>query len=139
MQQTAPDQTLAEPIWLGRHGGLPRLVASRHRSTGRLVFPRLPEHSPAAPRYEPVTLAAEAILYSFTIIHPNPKNPNPKTGERPFVLAFADFPEGARVFGRLRLADGARPLIGARLRVLVEPRAEGGPVYVFVAAEEDNQ
>jgi uncharacterized OB-fold protein len=131
MPQTVPDQ---EPIWLGWHGGSLRLIGSRNRTTGRCVFPRLPEHSPAASRYEPVTLAAEAVLYSFTIIHPNPK-----TGERPFVLAFADFPEGARVFGRLRLADGARPLIGARLRVLVEPRAEGGPAYVFVPAEEENR
>jgi uncharacterized OB-fold protein len=60
-----------------------------------------------------VQLSDEATLYSFTIIHPNPKS-----GLRPFVLAYADFPERVRVFGRLRMPEGMRPSIGMRLCVI---------------------
>lgn len=123
--------TRQDSSWLARGEGS-RLAASRHRSTGRYVFPRLPERSPAAPRYEPVTLSAHAELYSFTVIHPNPK-----TGQQPFTLVYADFPEGARVFGRLHLPEGERAVIGTRLAVEIEMSAEDEASYAFVPARED--
>jgi uncharacterized protein len=104
-----------------------QLGASRDRRTGQCVFPRIPETSPAAPRYEPVELSERATLYSFTIIHPNPK-----TGQAPFPLVYADFPEAARVFGRLRLPEGQRPRIGM---ALVAVSDEAGQ-YVFTPAPE---
>jgi uncharacterized OB-fold protein len=66
------------------------------------------------------------VLYSYTIIHPSPK-----AGLPPFALAYADFPEDVRVFGRLEFPAGARPAIGMRLRP-VRPSAGS---YVFVPAE----
>ena len=120
------------PFWIEVEEGARRLVASRDRTTGRCVFPRLPDHSPAAGRYEPVTLSAQASLYSFTIIHPNPK-----TGQRPFVLAYADFPEGARVFGQLQLPEGVRPVIGSRVETIFEPSGDSQEIrYAFVPARE---
>jgi uncharacterized protein len=107
-----------------------RLAASRRRASGALVFPRVPETSPAASGYEPVELSASATLYSFTTIHPNPK-----TGEPPFTVVYADFAEGARVFGRLRLS-GEVPRIGMRLNVIVEPNTDGQICYFFVPASE---
>ena len=90
--------------------------------------------SPAAPRYEAAVLSARGRLYSFTVIHPNPK-----TGQKPFALVYADFPEGARVFGRLTLPEGARPVIGTRLEVVIETTADGEASYAFVPAPEELQ
>jgi uncharacterized OB-fold protein len=134
MEQMEQEELRPEPSWIDRRDGRRKLVASRDRITGRCVFPRVPEHSPAAPRYEPVTLSAYAQLYSFTIIHPNPK-----TGQSPFALAYADFPEGARVFGRLQLSEGMRPVIGTRLEAVVELSADGEVRYAFVPTREEIQ
>ncbi|HYF88039.1 OB-fold domain-containing protein [Azospirillum sp.] len=123
-----------QPSWLDRSDGVPQLAASRHLETGRCVFPRVPATSPAAPRYEPVTLSSYARLYSHTVIHPNPK-----TGRTPFALVYADFPEGVRVFGPLDLPEGTRPVIGARLEAVIDESADGNPRYVFVPAEEAGQ
>lgn len=107
------------------------LPASRDRASGDGVFPRIPDQSPAAPRFEPITLSPVATLYSFTVIHPNPK-----TGLPPFALIYADFPENARVFGRLDLAGGERPRIGMPVRPVATKDDEGRESYQFVAAEE---
>jgi uncharacterized OB-fold protein len=87
-----------------------RLQACRDRDTGKGIFPRVPATSPSADQFEPITLSEIGTLYSFTIIHPNPK-----TGQTPFVLAYVDFPEDARVFGRLDLPEGQKPVIGTRI------------------------
>jgi uncharacterized protein len=89
------------------------LKASRQRSTGRGVYPAIPAQSPAAPAFDSITLSPDAKLYSFTIIHPNPKS-----GEKPFVLVYADFAEDVRVFGRLDLPEGVTPWIGMCLRLI---------------------
>jgi uncharacterized protein len=109
-----------------------RLPASRGKVSGHGIFPQIPDTSPAAPRYESITLSDKAVLYSYTITHPNPKS-----GEPPFVLVYADFPEDTRVFGRLIELDGERPHIGMQLRT-VRPAADDadGEGYVFVPAEE---
>jgi uncharacterized OB-fold protein len=117
-----------EPASHASAGSRPiRLAASRDPRTGQCVFPRIPESSPAASRYEPVELSPRATLYSFTVIHPNPK-----TGQAPFALAYADFPEAARVFGRLRLPDGQRPRIGMALMAVSDEANQ----YVFIPAQE---
>lgn len=103
-----------------------RLEASRELATQRGVFPRIPDTSPAADRYEPITLSAEATLYSFTVIHPSPKS-----GLPPFVLGYLDFAEDTRVFGRVSLPDGMAPQIGLRLR----PVRDAAAGYVFVSLE----
>lgn len=121
----ATDPTLATP----RAETAPvRLHASRNKASGHGVFPRIPDGSPAADRYEPIVLSDEAVLYSYTIIHPSPK-----TGLSPFTLACADFPEDVRVFGRVELPAGARPVVGMRLRP-VRPAADADG-YVFIPAE----
>ena len=117
-----------EGTGISRRSDSSGLVASRDRMSGKCVFPRVPDRSPASSRYEPVELSPLATLYSFTVIHPNPK-----TGEKAFVAIYADFPESARVFGRLRLPDGARPVIGMRLEIRVEG---SGDSYFFTPADE---
>jgi uncharacterized OB-fold protein len=107
-----------------------RLQASREKASGKGVFPRIPENSPAWERFEPILLSSKATLYSFTVIHPNPK-----TGLKPFTLVYADFPEDVRVFGKLDLAEGERVRIGAELRVMAAPNAG----YLFEVVEETHE
>ncbi len=106
------------------------LTASRHRTSEKYYFPVLPDSIPVARDCETVTLSPEATLYSFTVVHPSPKS-----GQPPFILAYADFPERVRVLGRLKLPDGARPGIGARLRLELDATAGGEPTYVFVPVQ----
>lgn len=106
------------------------LLGSRSHAGGEGVFPRIPAHSPAAGLYEDIELAGPAKLYSYTIIHPNPK-----MGSAPFVLVLADFQQKARVFGRLEV-EPEKVTIG----MTIEARLSQGPEecsYYFVPAGEN--
>lgn len=103
------------------------LLASRSLAGGAGVFPRIPPNSPAAHLYEDLELTGSATLYSYTVIHPGPK-----TGKPPFILALADYPQNARVFGRLDLPPEDLA-IGMSLTARV---AEDGN-YFFVPAGDN--
>lgn len=122
----APDPVLVPPP---DGAAVVRLLASREKATGRGLFPRVADGSPAAPLYEPIELSDEAVLYSYTVIHPSPK-----TGLPPVALGYVDFPEDVRVFGRLILTPGARPAIGMRLRPVPADDAGG---YAFAPIDGD--
>jgi uncharacterized OB-fold protein len=80
-------------------------------------------------------LSSRAKLYSYTVIHPNPKS-----GLDPFVLAYADFPEDVRVFGRLETTDRSGLRIGMEIRVVSRLKDGTDPrsgTYAFVPAQED--
>ncbi|WP_086023166.1 Zn-ribbon domain-containing OB-fold protein [Sinorhizobium fredii] len=125
----------AEPPRPAAHSDGMRLEASRDKESGKGVFPRIRASSPVADRYEPIMLSPEATIYSFTVIHPNPKS-----GLKPFALVYADFAEDVRVFGRLALAEGGRPRIGAPVRVTAASDAtDVNKDYLFVVAEENVQ
>lgn len=74
----------------------PALLASRHKRTHALRFPPLSPQSPLAPSHETVTVPGRGTLYSFSVIHPNPK-----TGAAPFALGYVDLPGPIRLFGRI--------------------------------------
>ncbi|EHJ59793.1 OB-fold domain-containing protein [Novosphingobium pentaromativorans] len=69
----------------------------------------------------------EAVLYSYTTIHPNPK-----TGESPFSLGYADFQGELRVFGKLDLGPDERPEVGMALRLEPQADTQSGPEYLLV-------
>ena len=76
-----------------------RLLAGRHRESGRLVFP-LPE-DPIA--FEPVTLPERGRLWSYTVQRFAPKSP-PYHGTEPFVpfaLGYVELPNALIVESRL--------------------------------------
>jgi len=88
-----------------------RLLASCHRSTGEIVFPPVPAHSPLADQYEGLLLEDEGTLYSFSVIQPSAKG-----GLQPFALGYLDLAGPARLFGRI---NGARrPAIGDTCRIV---------------------
>lgn len=105
---------------------------SRSKQSGKMVFPEIPAESPAAHLYEPVTVSNQAKLYSFTTIHPNPKS-----GLPPFSLAYADFADQVRVFGRLDLPPDAQPLIGMDLCLIWREGSAGDglPPYLLAATK----
>ena len=119
------------PPWIADRVGRLVLVGSRDLQSGKCVFPRIPENSPSAPRFAAIDLSQRGILYSFTVIHPNPK-----TAEKPFVLAYVDFPEGARAFGRLDLGPGTKAEIGIVVEVQIERLAGTSTSYHFIQALE---
>jgi len=111
------------PLW--STGPEPSLLASRDLASGELVFPPIPENSPLAARHETTPIANVGIVYSHSVIHPNPKS-----GQAPYAVGYVDLPGATRIFGRL---DGAsRPVIGERRRARVD--ATYG--YVFERADQ---
>jgi len=127
------EKTVAEsrPSWVSVRPDGYGLVGSRDLKTGKCIFPRIPGASPSASRYAAIELSQCGNVYSFTVIHPNPK-----TGEKPFTLAYVDFPERARAFGRLHLPDGETARIGMAVDVCVQSTVQAGTIYHFVPAKE---
>ena len=121
--------TFADPLpaWAGQEGSADRLIASRETATGHCFFPPIPASSPLAGRYQPVTLSAQAVLYSFTVIHASKKANKP-----PVTLVYADFPENVRVFGTFEGAG--RPVIGQALAVSFWRDDAGKLHYLFKPA-----
>ncbi|HEU0203874.1 MAG TPA: OB-fold domain-containing protein [Burkholderiaceae bacterium] len=107
-----------------------RLLASRHRASGDVQFPPLRPVSPLAAEYETIALSEHGVLYSYTIVHSSPK-----AGLPPVAIGYVDFPEGVRVFGRVRTHDAKRPRIGARLRAT----HDSGHGYVFEPVCESDE
>lgn len=104
------------------------LLGSRRRTSGQGIFPRIPSGSPVSDLYDDIDLTGAATLYSYTVIHPNPK-----TGQQPFVLAYVDYEQDARVFARLDCPPSA-----VRIGMMVEarPTDETNVGFVFVPAGE---
>jgi uncharacterized OB-fold protein len=116
------------PTWLQQSGDARKLLASRELASGHVFFPPIPASSPLSSRYETIALSDQAVLYSFTIIHPNKKANKP-----PFTLVYADFPERVRVFGRYAGPD-ERPAIGQAVSVAFTEDELGRVHYSFKPA-----
>ncbi|SDJ53664.1 DUF35 OB-fold domain-containing protein, acyl-CoA-associated [Bradyrhizobium sp. Rc2d] len=127
-QQTSQE---SRPSWVSERPDGFVLIGSKDLKTGKCIFPRIPETSPSASRYAAIELSRRGEIYSFTVIHPNPK-----TGEKPFTLAYVDFPEGARAFGRLHLPAGETAKVGKAVEVCVQSTVEAGTLYHFIPAKE---
>lgn len=115
----------AQPYPLWSTDSPAALLASRDLESDEWVFPPVADASPLAPRHATVSVSGSGRVYSFTMIHPNPKS-----GLSPYVLGYVDFPGPVRIFGRLQGKD--RPAIGDRY--LPRPDADFGYVFEAVAA-----
>ncbi len=131
MSQVTGDASVAlsQQPWRERDGAVV-LLASRIGRRETLHFPPLPETSPLAAGSELVELTGTPKLYSFTIVHSSPK-----ANKAPQPLGHVDFPEGVRVFGRLEMPAGRRPVIGEPLRTVLQQGADGA-IYAFRPLEE---
>jgi uncharacterized OB-fold protein len=104
--------TASYPLWSDAEP--PALLASRDRVTKELVFPAVPADSPLTHRFDTVPLDGTGSLYSFTVMHPNPRS-----GLAPYALGFVDLPGPVRLFGRL--LGEQRPAIGERYTARPDP------------------
>jgi len=83
-----PEKSLVRDIWESKldaistlvwgSGPVPRLQASRDKSSGEIVFPPMVDASPLAVNCEPIELNSKGELYSYTVIHPSPKSGHPR-------------------------------------------------------------
>jgi hypothetical protein len=120
----APAPDLSRQPWR-EHNGNVVLLASRIGQREGLHFPPLPATSPLAAGSELVELRGTPLLYSFTIVHASPK-----ANKAPQPLGHLDYPHGVRVFGRLEMPGGRRPVIGEPFEVCIQHN-EDGPIYAF--------
>lgn len=84
-------------------GSPTRLIAGRHRASGRMVFP-LPQDPES---YERVELPSRGSLWSYTVQRFPPKSP-PYRGEepfQPFALGYVELPGALIVESRLTEID----------------------------------
>lgn len=119
--------------------GRTRLLAGRHRESGRLVFP-----CPSDEAHEAEALPATGRLWSYTLQRFRPKSPpyaGPETFE-PYAVGYVDF-GGLIVEGRIEAADPAGLKIGQAMAVTTLALDLTGPerrvaTYAFRPAGESD-
>lgn len=131
-------QPIAEGlIEVGADG--PHLIGGRRKTDGVVVFP-LPAGSEGN-NYEPVRLAREGKLWSYTVQRFRPKSP-PYTGAddersfRPFALGYVELPGQVIVETRIAVDDPATLKIGMPMEMALAdfPRAGGDTVQTYAFA-----
>jgi uncharacterized protein len=105
----------------GRDG--PRLIAGRRKADGEMRFP-MPQ-GPEADLYDPVELAREGRLWSYTVQRFRPKTPpyigaDDERSFRPFAVGYVEFPGQVIVEGRILVDDFASLKIGQPMTVDLE-------------------
>ena len=118
--------------------GAPRLLGGRRKSDGKVVFP-MPEGAEAR-YFEPLALAREGSLWSYTIQRFRPKSP-PYMGEddertfKPFALGYVELPGQVIVETRIETDDFDNLKIGMPMRLDVAPfrrGADGADLLTYV-------
>lgn len=56
----------------------------------------------------------------------------------PFILVYADFPEDARLLGRLEMRPDMTPAIGMKLAVITNRDASNGMIYYFTSHADND-
>ena len=126
---------VAEGLFVEHDDG-PRLIAGRRKADDEMKFP-MPKGADAA-LFEPVELASEGRLWSYTVQRFRPKTP-PYIGAdddksfKPFALGYVEFPGQVIVEGRIVGADPADLKIGQPMKVALEsfPTSTRGEVDTY--------
>ena len=104
-------------------GDQPHLIGGRRRSDGQIVFP-LPDDRDG---FEPVKLANEGTLWSYTVQRFCPKEPflgaKDEANFKPYAVGYVELPD-VIVEGRLdvEVFDGLE--VGQKMQLVVVPFAE---------------
>ncbi|WP_156680941.1 Zn-ribbon domain-containing OB-fold protein [Sphingomonas profundi] len=126
------DRPIADGLYTD--GPAPRLIGGRRLSDGRITFP-MPQGGEAA-FYEPVELATQGTLWSWTVQRFRPKSP-PYAGPeafQPYPVGYVELP--GEVIVETRLVDVAVEHIrtGMAMELAIVPfvaDAAGGTVTTF--------
>jgi uncharacterized OB-fold protein len=111
----------------------PRLIASRHRTTGAISFPA----EQATDHAEQVLLSRTGRLFTWTTQQFVPPSP-PYAGDTdagsfaPYAVGYVELPEGILIEGRLTESDPERLAIGQEMELVLvpfrtEPATDGAP------------
>lgn len=100
------------------------LIATSDPDGGRLQFPPVAFAHGNTP--VEVEIGPIGRVYTWTVVHPG-------KDKDPYALAMVDFAPGLRVFGRLLLDDGAKPVVDASVTVVPFTLADGTSDYAFSA------
>ncbi len=112
----------------------PRLVGGQDRETGRIVFPMPSGHE--GERFDPVPLAREGTIWTWTIQRFPPKSP-PYAGPQPFepfAVAYVELPGQVIVESRLTGFDFADLACGLPVTLTTLPFGEtedGDPIHTY--------
>ena len=113
-------------------GSPARLIAGRHRASGRLIFP-LPQDTE---NYERVELPSRGTLWSYTVQRFPPKSP-PYRGEEPFEpfgLGYIELPGALIVASRLTEIDFQELRLGLPVELtttVLRHDEDGTAVYTY--------
>ena len=127
-------QSIAADLFIQDATG-PALLGGRRKSDGVIVFPL----AGGAERefYEPVRLAPEGVLWSFTVQRFRPKSP-PYDGAddeetfKPYAVGYVELPGEVIVESRLEVDDFAKLRIGMKVRLAIVPfRRTGGTALTY--------
>jgi len=126
---------VAEGVFVDGGDG-PRLIAGRRKTNGEMRFP-MPT-GPEAALYEPVELAPEGALWSYTVQRFRPKTP-PYIGAdddktfKPFAVGYVEFAGQVIVEGRVLVEDPSTLKIGLPMKVVLEdfPTSTRGEVATY--------
>ena len=129
---------IAEQLIEAGPGG-PHLVGGRRKTDGRIVFP-LPSGTEGQ-NFEPVQLAREGRLWSYTVQRFRPKSP-PYAGAddersfKPFALGYVELPGQVIVETRIAVDDPSKLRIGMPMEFTTTefPRAGGDTVLTYAFA-----
>lgn len=126
---------VAEGVFVERADG-PRLIGGRRKADGEMRFP-MPT-GPDAALYDPVELAPEGRLWSYTVQRFRPKTP-PYIGAddektfKPFAVGYVEFPGQVICEGRILIEDPSTLKIGLPMKVAIEafPTSTRGEVATY--------
>ncbi|HUI60869.1 MAG TPA: OB-fold domain-containing protein [Steroidobacteraceae bacterium] len=115
-----------------------RLLAGRHRDSGRLVFPLPPDRD----SYATVELPERGTLWSYTVQRFAPKSPPYRGTEpfSPFALGYIDLPGALIVESRLTDVEFDQLRVGQAMELTtmplrVEPDGTVITIYAFRPAQ----
>ncbi len=138
-------EAVAEGLFVVKDGEI-RLIAGRRMADGAMRFP-MPS-GPEAERYQPVELACEGRLWSWTVQRFRPKSPpyagaDDEASFRPFAVGYVEFAGALIVEGRILTDAPERLAIGWPMRVAVErfATATRGEVatYAFTPVSQEDR
>jgi uncharacterized OB-fold protein len=104
----------------------PRLIGSRHRTTGIVSFPA----DPSSDELEQIELSRTGRLFTWTtqqFVPPSPPYAGDADAFVPYAVGYVELPEGILVEGRLTESEPDRLAIGQEMEVVLVPfRTEAG-------------
>ena len=113
--------------------GAPRLLGGRRKSDGKIVFP-LPQGAQGQ-AFEPMDLASEGVLWSYTVQRFRPKTPYAgRDGAfQPYAVGYVELPGQIIVESHLVTGDFSALKIGLPMRLTLIPfreDADGAQVMI---------